>query len=125
MPSLGALASGTTEIEGLLEGDDVLLRNVLIEIADDGRGIDAERVAARARERGLISGDARLDEAQLLELICAPGFSTRDEADRASGRGVGMDVVANTIEELGGSITVTSEPGKGSSFTIQIRANPH
>ena len=94
--------------------------NVLIEIADDGRGIDAERVAARARERGLLAGDARPDEALLLKLICAPGFSTRDEADRASGRGVGMDVVASTIEELGGTLTLATETGRGTHFMIGL-----
>jgi two-component system chemotaxis sensor kinase CheA len=94
--------------------------NVLIEIADDGRGIDAERVAARARERGLISGDVHLDETLLLELICAPGLSTRDEADRTSGRGVGMDVVCSTVEELGGTLTLASEKNIGTRFTIEL-----
>jgi two-component system, chemotaxis family, sensor kinase CheA len=94
--------------------------HVVIEIADDGRGIDAERVAARARERGLIAGDVRLDEALLLEVICAPGFSTRDEADRASGRGVGMDVVASVIEGLGGVLTLATERGRGTRFTIEL-----
>ena len=94
--------------------------NVIIDIADDGRGIDAERVAARARERGLISGDVRPDEALLLELICAPGFSTRDETDRASGRGVGMDVVGSTVEELGGRLTLATEKGRGTRFTIEL-----
>ena len=94
--------------------------HVVIEIADDGRGIDAERVAARARERGLIAGDVRLNEALLLELISAPGFSTRDKADRASGRGVGMDVVASVIEELGGVLTLATEKGHGTRFTIEL-----
>lgn len=94
--------------------------NVLIEISDDGGGIDVERVAARARERGLISGDAHPDEALLLELICAPGFSTRDEADRASGRGVGMDVVWSTVEELGGTLTLATEKNRGTCFTIEL-----
>lgn len=94
--------------------------NVIIEIADDGRGIDAERVAARARELGLIAGDVHPDEALMLELICAPGFSTRDEADRASGRGVGMDVVCSTVEELGGIITLATEKNRGTRFTIEL-----
>jgi two-component system chemotaxis sensor kinase CheA len=94
--------------------------NVLIEIGDDGRGIDAERVAARAREHGLISGDVRLDEALLLKLICAPGFSTRDEADRASGRGVGMDVVCSTVEELGGTLTLATEKDRGTRFRVEL-----
>ncbi|MDT7781528.1 MAG: two-component system, chemotaxis family, sensor kinase CheA [Acidobacteriota bacterium] len=94
--------------------------NVVIEIADDGRGIDAERVAVRARERGLIAGDVKLDEALLLKLICTPGFSTRDEADRASGRGVGMDVVGRTIEELGGTLALATEKNRGTHFTVEL-----
>lgn len=94
--------------------------NVLIEIADDGCGIDAERVAKRARARGLIDGDVELDEALLLKLICTPGFSTRDEADRASGRGVGMDVVNSTIEELGGTLSLATEKNRGTHFRIGL-----
>ncbi|MFL6332486.1 MAG: chemotaxis protein CheA [Pyrinomonadaceae bacterium] len=94
--------------------------NVLIEIADDGRGVDAERVLARARERGLVGGDVRLDDERLLQLICTPGFSTRDEADRASGRGVGMDVVGGAVAELGGTLTLATEPGRGTRFTVEL-----
>lgn len=93
---------------------------VLIEIADDGRGIDKERVAALAQARGLIAASVTLNDAALLELICAPGFSTRDEADRGSGRGVGMDVVRNTVEELGGTISLETENGRGTRFTIEL-----
>jgi two-component system chemotaxis sensor kinase CheA len=94
--------------------------NVLIEIADDGRGVDAERVLARARERGLVAGDVRLDDELLLQLICTPGFSTRDEADRASGRGVGMDVVGGAVAELGGALTLATEPGRGTRFKVEL-----
>jgi two-component system chemotaxis sensor kinase CheA len=94
--------------------------SVLIEIADDGRGIDKERVAARAETKGLLAAGAQLDDAALLELICAPGFSTRDEADRGSGRGVGMDVVRNTVQELGGRISLETESGRGTRFTIEL-----
>lgn len=94
--------------------------NVLIEIADDGRGVDAERVLARARERGLAAGDVRPDDELLLQLICTPGFSTRDEADRASGRGVGMDVVASTVAELGGALTLSTDRGRGTRFTVEL-----
>ena len=111
----GKPPAGTITLRAATSGD-----NVLIEIADDGRGIDAERVAARARERGLISGDVRLDERLLLELICAPGFSTRDEADRASGRGVGMDVVCSTVEELGGRLTLATEKNRGTRFRVEL-----
>ena len=113
--ALGKTPEGKLTLRASTSGD-----NVLVEIADDGRGIDAERVAARARERGLIAGDIRLDEALLLELICAPGFSTRDQADRASGRGVGMDVVGSTVEELGGTLTLATEKERGTRFTIEL-----
>jgi two-component system chemotaxis sensor kinase CheA len=94
--------------------------NVLIEITDDGRGIDAEKVLARARSRGLVAGDVRLDDELLLQLICTPGFSTRDEADRASGRGVGMDVVGGAVAELGGTLTLSTEKGRGTRFTVEL-----
>lgn len=94
--------------------------NVLIEIADDGRGVDAERVLGRARERGLVAGDVRLDDELLLQIICTPGFSTRDEADRASGRGVGMDVVGGAVAELGGTLTLSTEKGRGTRFTVEL-----
>jgi len=111
----GKPAEGRITLRAATSGD-----NVLLEIADDGRGIDAERVAARGRERGLISGDVRPDEALLLELICAPGFSTRDEADRASGRGVGMDVVCSTVAELGGTLTMATEKNRGTRFRVEL-----
>jgi two-component system chemotaxis sensor kinase CheA len=90
-----------------------------IEIADDGRGIDAERVAARARAHGL-PVPAVLDDAALLDLICSPGFSTREESDRASGRGFGMAVVRRTVQELGGALRLWTEPGQGTKFTIEL-----
>jgi two-component system chemotaxis sensor kinase CheA len=113
--ALGKPPAGRITLRAATSGD-----NVLIEIADDGRGIDSERVAARARSLGLIAGDVQLDERLLLELICAPGFSTRDEADRTSGRGVGMDVVCSTVEELGGTLTLTTEKNRGTRFTIEL-----
>ena len=90
-----------------------------IEIADDGRGIDAERVAARARAHGL-PVPAVLDNGALLDLICSPGFSTREESDRASGRGFGMAVVRRTVQELGGALRLWTEPGQGTKFTIEL-----
>ncbi|MFL6213135.1 MAG: chemotaxis protein CheA [Blastocatellia bacterium] len=94
--------------------------SIVIEIEDDGRGIDAEQVTRRAQALEMIRADATLDRAALLDLICAPGFSTRDEADRASGRGVGMNVVKNTILGIGGSFELDSEVGRGTRFTIQL-----
>ena len=93
---------------------------VVVEIQDDGRGIDRDRVAARARGMGLVSPEAVPDNAMLLDLICEPGFSTRDDADRASGRGIGMNVVKNTILGLGGSFELDTETGRGTRFTIRL-----
>ena len=90
-----------------------------IEIGDDGRGIDADRVAARARTVGLPVPPV-MDDAALLELICAPGFSTREASDRASGRGFGMAVVRRTVQELGGSLRLWTEQGRGTKFTIEL-----
>src|SRR6185369_4895226 len=93
---------------------------IVIKIADDGRGIDRNLVRERATARGLNVERAVLDDEALLELLCTPGFSTRDEADRASGRGVGMDVVKKAIEELGGRISLATKVGDGTTFTIEL-----
>lgn len=93
---------------------------VVIEIEDDGRGIDRERVGARARALELIDEADALDDATLLDVICAPGFSTREEADRAAGRGIGMAVVRNTVHGLGGAFMLDSTQGRGTRFTIQL-----
>ena len=93
---------------------------IVIKIADDGRGIDRNVVRERASTRGLSYGNSDLDDAALLDLICTPGFSTRDEADRQSGRGVGMDVVKKAIEELGGRISLETKTGQGTTFTIEL-----
>jgi two-component system chemotaxis sensor kinase CheA len=93
---------------------------VVIEIADDGRGIDTQRVAERARQAGLPVPNTALDSVALLDLISAPGFSTRDESDRVSGRGFGMNVVRETLQELGGTIHLETESGKGTRFIIEL-----
>jgi two-component system chemotaxis sensor kinase CheA len=93
---------------------------VTIEVADDGRGVDANAVAARARAAGLPVPAGTPDPATLLALLCAPGFSTKDDADRASGRGVGMAVVKQTIEQLSGTMTLETEPGVGTRFLLQL-----
>ena len=93
---------------------------IVIEVEDDGRGIDAPRVFERASAAGLLGGEAANDDLSLLDVICAPGFSTRDEADRASGRGVGMAVVRTVVEELGGTLTLDTRLGQGTRFTIQL-----
>jgi two-component system chemotaxis sensor kinase CheA len=93
---------------------------VVIEVEDDGRGIDAAAVAERARALGRHVDDDALDAATLLDLICAPGFSTRDDVDRASGRGVGMAVVRNAVHAIGGTMIVETEQGRGTRFTLQL-----
>ena len=94
--------------------------SVVLEIADDGRGIDTAAVIARARALGMEIGDAPVGAGALLDILCAPGFSTRDESDRVSGRGVGMAVVKNTVEDLNGTIEVQSTPGEGTRWVIEL-----
>jgi two-component system chemotaxis sensor kinase CheA len=93
---------------------------VVIEVEDDGRGIDVERVTERARSLGLVDAGVRLDAATLLDVLCAPGFSTREEADRGSGRGVGMDVVRRAAQELGGTLSVETEQRRGTRFSVRL-----
>jgi two-component system chemotaxis sensor kinase CheA len=93
---------------------------VLIEIADDGRGIDAARVAQRAAQAKLPIPAGELDDMALLDLISAPGFSTREESDRVSGRGFGMNVVRETLQGLGGTIRLESVAGKGTRFIMEL-----
>lgn len=91
---------------------------IVIEIKDDGAGINSERVLKKARERGLVSADAVLPEDEVNNLIFMPGFSTAETVSDISGRGVGMDVVRRNIQDLGGRINLKSERGKG--MTIQL-----
>jgi two-component system, chemotaxis family, sensor kinase CheA len=93
---------------------------VTLEVADDGQGIDAEAVAKRARMLGLRVPEKPLEGTALLEIICAPGFSTRDAADLTAGRGVGMSVVYGAVRELGGTLTLDSAPGEGTRFLIEL-----
>lgn len=93
---------------------------VVIEVEDDGRGVNVEKVAKRARSQGLIAADATPDMATILDILCSSGFSTRDQADLTSGRGVGMAVVKNTVQELGGFLSLESQVGIGTKFTIQL-----
>ena len=111
----GKSPEGTIVLSAATAGDIVR-----IEIADDGRGIDAAAVAARAAAAGLPVPPGTLDSSQLLSLLCAPGFSTRDESDRASGRGVGMGVVQAAVEELSGSFSLDATPGTGTRFTLEL-----
>jgi two-component system chemotaxis sensor kinase CheA len=93
---------------------------VVIRIADDGRGIDAERVRAKAVEKGLIAADAALSHEEILQLIFAPGLSTAQKVSNVSGRGVGMDVVKRNIEALRGRVSLASTPGQGTTVTVRL-----
>ncbi len=92
---------------------------VTLEVSDDGRGVDAAAVIARAERAGLPTPTSN-DPALLLGLLCAPGFSTREESDRASGRGVGMAVVKTAVEELGGTLRMETEAGTGTRFIVDL-----
>jgi two-component system chemotaxis sensor kinase CheA len=104
-------------LEARQEGDHIVLL-----VADDGKGMNAERLRAKALQKGLISDEEAntMDERQSLALVFLPGFSTKDVASDVSGRGVGMDVVKTNIQKLNGSIDIKSEPGKGTTFVISL-----
>ncbi len=96
--------------------------NIIIELEDDGRGLDVEKIKQKAIERGLITpAEAEtMSEDEIKMLIFAPGFSTKDKATEISGRGVGMDVVKTTVERLGGSVRISSKKGEGTRIRIHL-----
>lgn len=94
---------------------------VLISIADDGRGLDLEKICRKAKEKGMLTKPVEeYSRQEILDLILQPGFSTRDDVTEYSGRGVGMDVVKNVLESAGGNIFIESENGRGSTFTLAV-----
>ncbi|MDR2144049.1 MAG: chemotaxis protein CheA [Treponema sp.] len=93
---------------------------IIIEIADDGKGIDVEAVKAKAAEKGIINPNKVLSDVEAYNLIFEPGFSTAKQVTSISGRGVGLDVVRRSIEKLNGTVTVSSEKGTGTKFTIKL-----
>ncbi|WP_010093399.1 chemotaxis protein CheA [Ornithinibacillus scapharcae] len=113
----GKPEKGTIKLKAFHSGN-----HVFIEIADDGAGINKEKVLKKAIENGIVSENDKdtLTDQQIYGLIMESGFSTADKISDISGRGVGLDVVKNTIESLGGSITIDSEYNKGSVFSIQL-----
>jgi len=94
--------------------------NIHIEIQDDGRGLNAERILAKAKHQKLVNEDANLSESEIFALIFEPGFSTADKVTDVSGRGVGMDVVRRNIQALRGSVDINTTLGHGSCFTIRL-----
>jgi two-component system chemotaxis sensor kinase CheA len=111
----GKRPEGTIVLSAATAGDIVRM-----EISDDGTGVDAEAVIARAAAAGLPVPQGTPEANHLLSLLCAPGFSTRDESDRASGRGVGMGVVQSAVEELSGSLSLETTPGAGTRFILEL-----
>lgn len=113
----GKKEQGSITLRAFHEGGQIV-----IQIADDGKGIDPKIIGQKAVEKGLLAADklAGLTDKQLLSYIMRPGFSTAEQITSVSGRGVGMDVVRANIEKIGGSIDIDSLPGRGSTFTIQI-----
>ncbi|MBX4907738.1 MULTISPECIES: chemotaxis protein CheA [Rhizobium] len=111
----GKAKAGTITLSARQAGGEVI-----ISIKDDGRGINRERVRAKAESSGLIHPGQPLSDPELLQLIFAPGFSTATAITNLSGRGVGMDVVKKTVEELRGAIDIVSVPGQGSEVSLRI-----
>jgi len=111
----GKGAEGVVRLAALHRGG-----RIVIEVQDDGRGINRPRVRGIAMAKGLIAEDAVLSDDEIDNLIFLPGFSTADVVSDISGRGVGMDVVKRSIQALGGRISITSEPGKGSKFSMSL-----
>ncbi|ABY92954.1 chemotaxis protein CheA [Thermoanaerobacter sp. X514] len=113
----GKPEQGTINLRAYHEGN-----NVIIEVSDDGRGIDIEKVKAKAVEKGIYTAEQvnDLSKDKILDLLFRPGFSTTDKVTDISGRGVGLDVVKNKIESLNGSIEILSEINKGTKFIIKL-----
>lgn len=111
----GKPRQGTILFRSYYEGS-----NVLIQVKDDGAGMNLMKIKQKAVEKGLIQADAQLTEKEITDLIFLPGFSTAEEVTDVSGRGVGMDVVRRNIADIRGEIDVHTERGKGSTFTIRL-----
>lgn len=111
----GKPPEGTVRLAALHRGG-----RIVIEVGDDGRGINRPRVRQIAIDRGLIAADAQLTDEEVDNLIFLPGFSTASQVSDISGRGVGMDVVRKSVQGLGGRISISSRPGLGSTFTLSL-----
>ncbi|WP_067923216.1 chemotaxis protein CheA [Alicyclobacillus shizuokensis] len=113
----GKPETGVLRLSAYQQGDDVF-----IEVTDDGRGLNREKIARKAVEMGLLQADeaAKLSDEQVYGLLFASGFSTAESVSDVSGRGVGLDAVCDTIVGLGGEVDVQSEPGRGTSFILRV-----
>lgn len=111
----GKAETGTITLNAFHQGG-----NIVIEMIDDGSGINTDKLLAKARNNGMVGENEQLSQEQKLDLLFAPGVSTVEEVSDLSGRGVGMDVVRRNIQELNGSVEVETELGKGSTFRIRL-----
>jgi len=111
----GKPETGTIELKAYHRGG-----HIVIEITDDGNGMDKKKLITKAKEKGILDDSTQLTDKQAFELIFMPGFSTAEKLTDISGRGVGMDVVRRNIEALGGNIDITSELGKGTTIAIHL-----
>ncbi|MGI9951176.1 chemotaxis protein CheA [Moorellaceae bacterium AZ2] len=114
--------SGKPETGQLLLAASRRGERVIIQVVDDGRGIDVEAVKAKAISKGWLTEEraARLSSEEVFNFLFRPGFSTKEVANQVSGRGVGMDVVRDTVQSLGGRVTLSSEPGRGTEVTLEL-----
>src|SRR5271165_4512214 len=114
---LGKAARGVIRLNAYHHGNQVV-----VEVIDDGRGIDAQKIRAKAIELGMTTAEeaARLSEAETLEFIFRPGFSTAEQVTEVSGRGVGMDVVQSVLHRLKATISVETRPGQGTTFRLKL-----
>jgi len=113
--AIGKPMEGTVTIHVGRQGTEVLVR-----VTDDGAGFDRDAIRRKAIERGLLQADMSVSDAELFNFVLQTGFSTASEVSQIAGRGVGMDVVANEIRQLGGSLTIESERGRGTTFNIRL-----
>ena len=111
----GKPAMGTVRLEAMQAGD-----RVLVKLHDDGRGLQREKILRKAIEKGIIQSGDTMSDAEVFELIWAPGFSTAEAVTEVSGRGVGMDVVRRNLTAMRGRTVIASTPGQGSTFTIEL-----
>src|SRR5690625_7451288 len=93
---------------------------MVMRIRDDGTGLDLESIRQPARERGLLANADGASEQELSQLIFRPGFSTAEEVSELAGRGIGMDVVASEVRQIGGSVSASTETGRGAMFTVRM-----
>lgn len=111
----GKSTRGTIRLRAFHEGG-----RIVIQIADDGRGLNRDAILAKALQRGIVTAEQTLTDSEIYQLIFAPGFSTAEKVTEISGRGVGMDVVRRNVEAMHGKITLDSRPGLGTTFSMQL-----